>query len=365
MCNIAIISPSQDAYSETFIQAQKKYLKGNVFYYFGGKIPTQLEGSLIKLNRAERLTFKIQKKMKRASFNSKEVALIKSFKKQKIDVIIAQYGPTAQVLLKVCRHLNIPLITHFHGYDASIYETIKRFENYKEVFAYSSKVIAVSKKMEQMLLDIGCPKEKLVQNTYGPQPEFLEVKSTFSKKQFIAIGRFTDKKAPYYTIIAFKEVVKKHPDAVLFIAGDGVLLNTCKNLIQLYKLENNIKLLGVISSFEFRKYLSESIAFVQHSITANSGDMEGTPLAVLESSAAGLPVIATNHAGIPDVIINNETGFIVEEHDVEAMADKMCYAIENIDNMKEMGEKGKERIQENFTLERYIKVLDELVQQVI
>jgi hypothetical protein len=57
--------------------------------------------------------------------------------------------------------------------------------------------------MEQMLLEMGCPKNKLIYNVYGPNPEFLKVKPTFRKKQFVAIGRFTDKKAPYYTILAF------------------------------------------------------------------------------------------------------------------------------------------------------------------
>src|SRR5690606_28305196 len=96
---------------------------------------------------------------------------------------------------------------------------LEKHNKYKEVFQYASKVIAVSKKMEKMLLELGCPREKLVYNVYGPQPEFLKVQPTFSKKQFVAIGRFTDKKAPYYTLMAFKEAIKNHPDATLIMAG--------------------------------------------------------------------------------------------------------------------------------------------------
>ena len=72
--------------------------------------------------------------------------------------------------------------------------------------------------------------------------------------------------------------------------------------LQYYKLEQNVRFLGVITAEDFRELLSESLAFVQHSVTALNGDMEGTPLTVMEASSTGLPVVATLHAGIPDVI---------------------------------------------------------------
>ena len=70
---------------------------------------------------------------------------------------------------------------------------------------------------------------------------------------------------------------------------------------------------------ELVQHLKSSTAFAQHSITAENGDMEGTPVGIVEASYAGLPVISTFHAGIPDVINNRETGLLVEEHDVEEM----------------------------------------------
>lgn len=362
---IALISPSQNAYSETFIQAQKKYLKGTIFYYYGGVVPTQLEGGTIRLPLFSRIFFKIQKKFKLTPLSFKEYALAKSFQQQNITVVLAQYGTTAHQLIRVSKLLNIPLITHFHGYDASTFSVLQNHKNYKDVFDYSSYVVAVSKKMEEKLLSLGCHKDKLVYNTYGPQPEFLEVQTTYAKKQFIAIGRFTNKKAPYYTILAFKKALEKHPDAQLLMAGDGVLFDTCKNLIKYYNLENNIKLLGVISPSAFRAYLSESIAFVQHSITPLTGDMEGTPLAVLESSAAGLPVVSTNHAGIPDVIIDNETGFLVDEHDVNGMALKMIEILDHPQLAVKMGAKGKLHITSNFSLEHYLNGLEEIIAKAV
>jgi glycosyltransferase involved in cell wall biosynthesis len=278
-------------------------------------------------------------------------------------VILVEYGTHAHEILSLIKEAKIPMIVHFHGYDASVYKALDDCDNYKDVFEYAKKIVVVSKKMEQMLLDIGCPGGKLVYNVYGPQIEFENVVPTFEKKQFVGIGRFTDKKAPYYTILAFKEVVEKHSDAHLLLAGDGILFNSCQNLINHYNLQDNIKLLGVIKPEEFRTLLKESLAFVQHSIKALDGDMEGTPLAVLEASMAGLPVISTRHAGIPDVIIDGQTGLLSPEHDVRKMASNMLYILNNIEIGKQFGAAGKLNISANFSMKMHIDALQLLLEE--
>ncbi|MBC8643952.1 glycosyltransferase family 4 protein [Flavobacterium lindanitolerans] len=89
--------------------------------------------------------------------------------------------------------------------------------------------------------------------------------------------------------------------------------------------------------------------------------MEGTPLAVLESSAAGLPVIASKHAGIPEVIIDGETGLLFEEHDVETMAKHMKSLLKDKQLAKEMGAKGRLNIRSNFSMKRHIDILNGLI----
>ncbi|MNL49008.1 GDP-mannose-dependent alpha-(1-6)-phosphatidylinositol monomannoside mannosyltransferase [compost metagenome] len=157
----------------------------------------------------------------------------------------------------------------------------------------------------------------------------------------------------------------KFPNAKLVIGGDGNLFEVCKNLVYYLKLENNVFLPGVLSKEDFVGYLENSLAFVQHSITAINGDQEGTPVAILEASAAGLPIIATFHAGIPDVIINEKTGLLINEHDVDAMAQKMIMLLENKEYAIQLGKKGKENIKSNFSQERHLKILNDLVDKAI
>lgn len=359
--NIAILSPNKNAYSETFIQAHKNNLKGSVFFYYDGQIPSKLEGFgsiIVKYGSLKKRLSLIENGVKLHSLG-------KSFKKNRVDVVLAQYGTTGSAVADLCKKLNIPLVTHFHGYDASVNHVILANNSYKLLFEIASKIVVVSKEMVNKMLLLDCPKTKIVYNTYGPNTAFFNVKPFYNSQQFIAVGRFTDKKAPYYTILAFSKVVARYPDATLIMAGSGELLNTCINLVKHLKLETSVNFAGVISQSKFMEYLQTSMAFVQHSITATNGDKEGTPVAVLEASAAGIPIVSTIHAGIPDVILHNETGLLCHEGDVEQMASNMLKLLDEPQLAKKMGAKGKKRILHHFNMSRHIKILQQTLESAI
>ncbi|MDD7885187.1 glycosyltransferase [Flavivirga sp. 57AJ16] len=359
---IAIISPSKNSYSETFIQEQKNGLKGDVFYYYGGALPKYLENYGLLLTPYISLMSKLKQLVGVSRFTTYETAILKSMTKNKVQVVLAQYGPTGNRVLEICKFLKLPLVVHFHGYDVSVKHIVDQCGGYKEVFQYASKVIAVSRDMEKKLIDLGCDADKIVYNPCGPHKDFLEIKPNFSKKQFVSIGRFTKKKAPYYTILAFKKVMELYPDAQLIMAGDGELLEVCKNLVSFYGLEDHVKFSGAINRQECMALLRESLAFVQHSITADNGDKEGTPVAVLEASAVGLPVISTFHAGIPDVIEHLRTGLLSKEHDVDDMSKNMIKLIQDSALAKELGVAGKQRIGTHFNLEKHLNILQETIE---
>lgn len=364
--NIAIFTPSQNPYSETFIQAHKNYLNGQIFYYYGEGQGIQLEGqgALTSVTKHRLLT--VQARVFNWPKNAvRDAKVLASLKTNKIEAILVEYGTHAHNIRSILKASGLPIIVHFHGYDASKYKAVARCKQYKEVFEMATIIICVSTKMQEMLLELGCPKDKLVYNVYGPQKEFEAIQPNFSKQQFVAIGRFTDKKAPYYTVMAFKKAAEKFPDAKLVMGGNGVLLNACKNIVKLYGLENKVVFLGVIKPEQYRQLLVESLAFVQHSITAANGDMEGTPLAILEASVAGLPVIATNHAGIPDVIKHGETGLLCEEHQVDVMAEHMVKMLVDIVEAKRMGAKGKQHVLNNFSIRRHIDTLQVIIDEVV
>ena len=87
---------------------------------------------------------------------------------------------------------------------------------------------------------------------------------------------------------------------------------------------------------------------------ALSGDCEGTPVGILEAGASGLPVVATRHGGIPDVVVEAETGFLVDEGDVVGMAEHVLRLAREPALAGEMGRAAHRRIGEHFSMERSI-----------
>jgi glycosyltransferase involved in cell wall biosynthesis len=364
MKTIALISPNKSAYSETFIQAHKNLLNAEVKYYYHGLLPCCLEGvgqlqptrSYLALRRLRALL------QYRPDTTFQEDLLIASFKKNKIDKVYAEYGPTAVAVLNVCKKNNVPLIVNFHGYDCSVGHVVSRNrEKYLRVFDYAQSIVAVSKHMVNALIELGADKDKIVYAPYGPQDSFFNVQPLYNESMFVAVGRFANKKAPYYTILAFLKVLKRFPEAQLFFVGDGALLNACKNIVRYHRRESSIIFLGSVEPCALQKLYERARGFVQHSITADDGDMEGTPVAVLEASAAGLPVVSTEHAGIPDVVINGQTGLLVREHDVDGMAANMILLLEDRNYAISLGQRGREYVKDYFSMNKHIGILNALI----
>lgn len=363
--NLAIVSPNQHAYSETFIQFHKKKLPHHILFLYNNFLPEMAEGHepIVRYNFFNRFRRKIERRfISGNALTFHEKRLTKFLEKNRIDVVLAEYGMTGAALTKVCRKANLPLLVHFHGYDASVEELLKHYESgYREMFSYASYVFSVSKYMEKKLLELGCPPEKNILNCYGPADMFFNVQPVFNTQTFTAIGRFVEKKAPQLTLAAFRKVLMTFPEAKLNMIGNGPLLEVCRSFVEKEGIAQQVFFLDALSPEDIVAVLKTSIGFVQHSVRARNGDCEGTPVAVLEAAAAGLPVVATRHAGIPDVVLDGETGLLCEENDVDAMAENMCMLLQDPERAKQMGKAARERINTYFTLSRHIGVINDCI----
>jgi glycosyltransferase involved in cell wall biosynthesis len=365
MKTIALISPNKSVYSETFIQAHKTLLHAEVKYYYGGSLPHCLEGSgPLQPTWKDAVRKKIASRIAGTKAASLEEDLLAaSFKKNRIDKVYAEYGPTAVAVLNVCQKLNLPLIVNFHGYDISVRDVVDRnAQGYARVLAYAESIVAVSKHMVEALVALGADRQKITYTPCGPQDSFFQVQPRYTENMFVAVGRFVDKKAPYYTMLAFLRVLEAYPAARLCFAGDGPLLDTCRNIARYHACQDKIIFLGKAEPEQIHKLYERALGFVQHSITAADGNMEGTPVAVLEASASGLPVISTEHAGIPDVVIHGQTGLLVKEHDVDAMAGNMIRLLDDTEYARSLGRQGREYVRNNFSMEKHIGALNALIE---
>ena len=280
-------------------------------------------------------------------------AYVKAFRQHGVSVVLAEYGDVGVQVLPACTQLKIPLVVHFHGYDASVHEVLEKLrEPYVQMFKEAAGIIAVSRAMQSKLISMGASADKVFYNPYGIDcDKFTGANPANASPIFLAVGRFVEKKGPLLTIRAFHSVHKRNPDVRLRMIGDGQLLDPCKALVQKLGLDGAVTFLGGQSQAVVQEEMRNARCFVQHSLQAVSGDCEGTPVGILEAGASGLPVISTRHAGIPDVVIEGETGFLVDERDFEGMAEHMLLLAQDPVLAQRMGEAARRRIADVFSME--------------
>lgn len=365
---LALISPSEDAFPETFIQQHINLLNGEIYYMYGKPLPSCVDNGikLIPDSFIKRYCLKIYGKTILPGLNERERSIYRYLSNKNINVVLAEYGHTGANIIDVCTKLGLPLIVHFFGHDAYRQKLLEANKiKYTEMFEYAQAIITVSRDMTNQLVMLGCPEEKIVLSPCGPRQEFYELSSNFKEKRFLAIGRFVEKKAPYLSLDAFRKVLSECPDAVLYMIGDGPLLDVCKNLVKSWDIEKSVFFLGVLSPQEYKKIIVKSLAFIQHSIVASDGDSEGTPVSILEAGAAGLPVISTRHAGIQDVVVDGETGYLVDELDTDAMSDRMIKLASNPKLAADLGSTARNRIYNNYNLNSHISKINEIVDNAV
>ncbi len=369
---LCIVTPSEPGSTETFIRAHLDELPFEIIHLHGSGVDLACGGTrlskdacgLVRGSWLNVLPRFFEYRLRNQLFPTpSECEVVADFLRQrKVDVVLAEYGTTAAMMTPACRMAGVPLVAHFHGFDASRYDVIESFgERYQQMFQYASAVISVSLEMSKALLEIGCPNKKLHLNPYGPSPIFFDVTPNYHSNWLLAVGRLTAKKAPYLTLDAFRRAHEICPELKLRLIGSGELKEMCDRLIDAWGLRDHVEMIDVTSPEQIADYMEDAFAFVQHSVRAENGDAEGTPVAILEAGAAGLPVISTRHAGIPEIVDHERTGIIVEPGNTQAMANAIVELTQDRELAQWMGRSARARISNQFTLERHLEELDKIL----
>ena len=364
---IAIATPSANAYSETFIAAHIKRLQGVQCVLVDGDLPNRVLDGLLLLHRSgvghimDHVRARITGGDTQDLLRKRIAALLR---RERIDVMLAEYGICADALIDPCARAGVPLVAHFHGYDAHKTAKLEQVDNYKRLFANAAALVVVSRAMEQQLLALGAPREKVFYNCYGIDvDQFTAGSPAEATPHFVAVGRFVEKKAPQLTLSAFELLLKKAPEARLTMVGQGPLWESCVQRARSGALKDRVHISGVMKPEEVAALMRSARAFVQHSVRALSGDSEGTPLAVLEAMASGVPVIATRHTGIADVVVHGEHGLLCDEFDIHAMAAHMEQLASDKELAGRMGRAGRAHVERNYRVQDSVAALQAILQK--
>ena len=173
----------------------------------------------------------------------------------------------------------------------------------------------------------------------------------------ITVGRLHKQKGYSYLFHAISMVEKEMPRLKLLIIGEGEDENNLKDLAESLDLNNKIIFAGL--RYDVEKILPMTKIFILPSL------WEGMPNVLLEAMAAGKPVIATEVGGVPEVVLHGKTGILVPPEDSDAIANAMRYLLQDELKAKKMGEAGRLRVEEHFTIAGMLERTEDLYQELL
>ncbi len=361
---LCIVSPNRNAWSETFIANHIAHLARVDLVLTDGHLPKRDVdgGPLVSPTLVKRVLQRVRNTDPQEMLRSTVARLLK---KHRIEAVLAEYGPTGEAMLDVCQRASVPMVVHFHGIDAFHTKLLKESTNYQRIFQNAAALVVVSREMEQQIQALGCPRQKLHYNCYGIEVErFTPSSPEKAPKHFLAVGRFVDKKAPHLTLLAFHKAWQQDNELRLTMAGDGPLWESTQQLAIAQGMKDVVAFPGVHTHDQVAERMQGVRAFVQHSVITADNDHEGTPLSILEAMASALPVIATRHGGIVDVIHHEVEGLLCDERDIDAMSAHMLAVAQDPMLAKRLGEAGRALVLRDHQLQYRIAGLQAIMGKV-
>lgn len=201
---------------------------------------------------------------------------------------------------------------------------------------------------------------------YGVDIErFNIIKDIKSKTPIIlGVGRMVAKKGFKYLVKAMVNIIKVIPKAELILVGDGEERVRLENMARKLNISSNIKFVGMIPYTKLSDYYSIANAFVMPSIKDEDGNIDASPVAMMEAMCMGIPVVATDLAGDSDLIIDGITGYMVRPKNVDGISESVIKLLKEKDNLK-IRKKIREIAKLNFSsiviAKKYTKCFDDSI----
>lgn len=281
--------------------------------------------------------------------------------KHHIGYVLAEFGYIGVIIYDAVIKNNIPMFCYFRGSDASRNLSNQTYvSKLQSMMPKINGIFSVSQSLIDNLKQAGVehPNTHVIPSGVDTT---LFIPGAKDENLLVAVGRFTEKKAPHITIQAFATVLTKFPNARLEMVGDGQLMNNCMELANTLGISQSVVFHGAKSHLFIKDLLSKASLFIQHSITASNGDTEGMPTAIQEAMSAGCVIVSTNHAGIPEHIKNGINGMLVEEGNINAFTNSIIDVLSNKTLSERMAKSAREYAIENLDYKVNYKKLEKII----
>lgn len=275
------------------------------------------------------------------------------------DVVYCHFGPNGlrAVSLKEIGVLKGPVVTVFHGYDVSKYPLRYGLDVYKNLFFSGDLFLPVSENWRKRLIELGCPSEKLEVHRMGIDTRRFRFRTRTlhggEAVRLLSVARLVEKKGIEVALEAVALLKAKNTGGSLCyeIVGEGPLRASLEERVELLGLQEMVRFLGALPGEEVRKVMDRGHILLAPSVTSPDGDQEGIPVVIMEAMAMGMPVVSTYHSGIPELVVNGASGYLVPERDPGALAAAIARLLARPELWPIMGEAGRRMIERDYNQE--------------
>jgi glycosyltransferase involved in cell wall biosynthesis len=212
------------------------------------------------------------------------------------------------------------------------------------------RIIAINENTREMIIGLGVKKDRIV--IIPPGVDLNRFTPIHEKKkigfEIVSVGYLLKRKGVDILLKAMSVVLKSNQDVILRIVGDGPQYSNLTKSAKDLGISGNVIFQGNVPNIEIEKSYRNSRVFVSMSRSESWGQM------YLEAMASGLPIISSINDGSQSIIEDGVTGFLVDQEDFQAMANKIIYFSRNKDKIVEMGNNARRRVEEKFDWDKVI-----------
>ncbi len=285
------------------------------------------------------------------------------------DLIHAQMAlPDGYAGMLLSQDYNKPLVVTFRSCDVDITAkfNVGSMRALQKVFDRADRVIAPTPRLSEVLSsDFGVTPETI---GFGLDPDevcsiprYNELRRRYEGRRILlSVSRLIPTKGLDLNLYALKRLIDRHNDLLYLIVGDGALLGSLQQLTHVLGLENYVEFIGHMPHQQVMEYMSNCDIFTLPSWQETLG------LVYIEAMAHAKPVIGCRGQGVDGIVSEGESGLLAEPMDVDSLVRALDFLLSNADKAKEIGERARKLVFENYTWEesarKHIELYKELLE---
>jgi glycosyltransferase involved in cell wall biosynthesis len=284
------------------------------------------------------------------------------------DLVHAHFGTQGVYALPYVLRHDLPFAVTFHGIDVGDLFGPRRFLPRQwrywglsgKIFETADLLLCDSIELAELLIELGAPKDKLQVHRLGVDlSKFQRADEERAVPRVTMVGRFTRKKGFSYALRACARVLGDDDvEGEVVVLGDGELGPELRRIVRNGGIADRVDFRGAVPHDEVARVLARTDVMMCPSVVTRTHDRDSGIVVAKEGSACEVPVIGTYHGGIPSIIDDGETGFLVPERNVDALTDALRTLLTDADLRRRFGRAAREKMEREFSMTDQVRALE-------